>query len=86
MTTMRVRDALEQAHHFHVHLAGHFAGLGESATNERVRLLCAWLGQHEEALAQSLYRYLDDAPAALLDAWLQTRPTNACSCAVPPRR
>lgn len=84
MSTLRARDVLDQAHHFHAHLAGYFAGLGEVAASERVRLLYAWLSQHEEKLAHCLHRYLGDASPHVLDAWLQNVPDERLlmNCAV----
>lgn len=74
MTTLRARDVIDQAHAFHMQLAGYFAGLSDSADNERVRLLYSYLSQHEQLLSQILTRYRGDAPQRLMDAWLQNVP------------
>ncbi len=74
MSTLRARDVLDQAQGFHARLASHFASLGSTAENERARLLFSWLSQHEEKISHFLHRYLGDAPASLLDAWLQNVP------------
>lgn len=84
MTTLRTRDVIDQAHAFHAQLAGYFAGLSDAADNERVRLLYSYLSQHEQLLSQILARYQGDAPARLLDAWLQNVPDERAlhACAV----
>lgn len=74
MSTLQARDVIDQAHAFHVQLAGYFSGLMDSTENERVRLLYSYLSQHEQSLSQVLTRYRGDAPQRLLDAWLQNVP------------
>ena len=76
MTTLRARDVIDQAHAFHSHLSGYFAGLGEASANERVQLLYSYLSQHEKLLSQVLTRYRGDAPRRLMDTWLQNVPDD----------
>ncbi|MGH8493935.1 MAG: hypothetical protein ACRERR_12660 [Moraxellaceae bacterium] len=83
MTTLRTRDVLQQAHAFHDRLSLHYAELSENSADERLRLLCNYLSEHEHQLAHALTRYMHDASVHLLDAWLQNVPDerafNACA-------
>ncbi len=84
MTTLRTRDVLQQAHAFHERLSLHYAELGAACADERLRLLCDYLGAHEQDLATALSRYMQDASLHLLDAWLQNVPDERAlhACAV----
>lgn len=69
MTIERGKDILAHAREFHETLVDFYHKLGETISQERVRLLLSYLEQHEKHLQKVLEDYSQEEAPRLLETW-----------------
>ena len=75
----RTRDILAEAEAFHRQIGEYYHQLSDQAEKQRIKMLLDYLGRHEEHLANSLADYEQNASAAVLDTWFQSKhKLNVC--------
>lgn len=70
MAFRQVKDLLEWVHDFHDRLGKQYAGLAETAPDERMKMALVFLTDRERRLQQGMRDYLEDADEGLLTTWL----------------
>jgi len=67
----RTRDIIEHAVSFHKLLANYFNELSRRTDDQRLKMLLAYLVDHENGSCEYLIDYSENAPHKILDTWFQ---------------
>ena len=70
----QVRDFLDFGRDLHAEVRKLYIRLGDSAEQERVRMLLEFLERHEQHMVQTLGRFEQDSHAGLPNGWLEYSP------------
>ncbi|MFQ5731254.1 MAG: hypothetical protein ACE5KM_04780, partial [Planctomycetaceae bacterium] len=82
MPARKVKDIVDHIRACHARLSEQYADFGNQHTNERIRLLLAFMAQHEQSFEASLADYEHDAATGILDTWIPFVPEEALNDAL----
>jgi rubrerythrin len=69
----QTRDILAGAEAFHRQIGEYYHQMSDQAEKPRIKMLLDYLSRHEEQLADSLADYEQNASAAVMDTWFQSK-------------